>query len=200
MLVKPEKLVPIKGLKGESMEQVLKETKVVKEVKVVTPEAKPFVKLSDLSKENITQPEFMVIDAKMIKQITKTGFRTRIQLAVDPQFLTFDLQPGGTFVTLDRFNLILLKLSLSTVDKKNRPVTAWNLRVPVRFVKGKYSDGNEYYSLEVVFKQYLYDTHFFSSDQVRILQELEAHGIFKPYWVERPDAIEKITDFTEAQF
>lgn len=186
------------------MEQI-KEVKAVKpavqEVKVVAPAiVKPFIKLSDLTKEDLRTSDFMIVDAKMIKQQTKTGFRCRIQLAVDSQFLTFDLLPGGTFITVDRFNLIMLKLGVSFVDKKNRPQTSWNLRVPVRFVKGKYSDGNEYMSLEVIFKQYLYDVHFFSSDQVRILQELDAQGIFKPNWIERPDAIEKLVDFTEAEF
>lgn len=185
--------------------QEIKEVKAVKpavqEVKVVAPAVvKPFIKLSDLTREEIRTSDFMVVDAKMIKQQTKTGFRCRIQLAVEPQFLTFDLLPGGNFVTVDRFNLIMLKLGVSLNDKKNRPQTSWNLRVPVRFVKGKYSDGNDYFSLEVVFKQYLYDTHFFSSDQVRILQELESQDIFKPNWIERPDAIEKIVDFTEAEF
>lgn len=180
----------------------MEQTKVIKKEVDTAGAVKPkeFIKLSDLSREDLRTAEFMIIDAKMIKQPTKAGYRCRVQLAVEPQFLTFDLQPGGKFITVDRFNLIMLKLGVSLIDKKNRPQTAWNLRVPVRFVTGKYTDGNEYFSLEVVFKQYLYDIHFFSSDQVRILKELESQDIFKPNWIERPDAIEKVVDFTEAEF
>jgi hypothetical protein len=101
------------------------------------------------------------------------------------------LRDGSSFLSIDKFNRILLHTNVPLVDKDNRPITEWNIKVPVRFVKGNYKNRDEqYYALEVIFGKGLYVTHFFDYDQSGLLDSLQEKGLLKIKWIDRPDAIE----------
>lgn len=167
-----------------------------KEIAVATAN---YVQLSDLTEKDLKSDEFDYVPVRMSIKQTKNGERYTILIILHDPFLKLTLQPGGNFIQADRFNLILLKLGVDLKDKMGREKTEWNLKLPVRFVKGKYKDDSEYLSLQIVFKQYLYDTHFFTSNQTRLLQELESRGHLKPKWVESPIKIDKV-DFEGVEF
>lgn len=109
------------------------------------------------------------------------------------------IRPGGEFLTIDRFELIQTAVNLPSVDDNGRPIRTWVRNVPVRFVRGRYEDDTEYLSLELIFKQFVYDTHFFTSDQRRIIEMKEAQGIKLP-WIERPDKIVKASAIEDVDF
>ena len=60
----------------------------------------------------------------------------------------------------------------------------------MRFVKGLTSQDTEYQQIEILFKQYLYESHFFTSDRQRVLEELINQKLIKVDWSERPDKID----------
>ncbi|MFA6777972.1 MAG: hypothetical protein WCR80_06040 [Bacilli bacterium] len=159
-----------------------------------------FKKLSDLTAKDLKEQGFVIRKVILNKKANKNGFRYSIEVAIDDEFLNVTLMPGGQYLSADRFNLILLTLGLDTKDKLNRIKEKWVINVPTRLVIGKYKDETEYKSLEVLFKQYLYDIHFFTNDQQRIFDNLEKTKNKKFDWVLRPDKIDKVEESIDFVF
>ena len=154
-----------------------------------------FVKLSDLTPEIVAKLKKYPV--KFTKSYRNGSERVAIYLNLHDKLLRqLNLRAGGPrdFISNELFNLIVLEVNLELTDKQGRDVVEWNRNVPVRFVKGSYtnSDG-EYKSLEVIFKKGLYITHFLSYDQQRLIENLEAKKLLKIKWEVRPDAISKET-------
>ena len=181
------------------MEQV-KETKQTK--KEIQAELKPFVALKDLTAEDVKNFKKLPFTFKV--DTTKRGMVIKtISFELTKTYLkSVNVIPGREKrLSPDRFDLIVFSIDLPLNDPYGRPMTEWHRNVPVRFVKGKFKNGGEYYSLEIIYKQYMYDTHFFnsSSDQLRLLQMLEEKGLLKIDWIERPDAIDDLS-FEDVSF
>lgn len=182
------------------MEQI-KETKQPKKEVIV--ESKGFTQLKDLTAEEVKSFKKLPFTFKV--EMTKKGKEIKtISFELTKKHLkSVNIMPSGQRLNHDRFDLIALMIELPDNDPYGRPMTEWHRNVPVRFVRGKTKNGTEYHALEVVYKQYMYDTHFFnsSSDQYRMLQMLEQKGLLKIEWIDRPDAIDDLSfedlSFTE---
>jgi hypothetical protein len=182
------------------MEQI-KETKQTK--KELQVEVKPFIALKDLTAEDVKG--FKKIPFTFKIETTKKGKEIKtIAFELTKKHLkAVAVMPGGERLTQDRFDLINLSIELPENDTYGRPMTEWHRNVPVRFVRGKTKNETEYHALEIVYKQFMYDTHFFNanSDQYRMLQMLESKGLLKIDWIDRPDKIDDLSfedlSFTE---
>lgn len=162
---------------------------------------KKFIALKDLLAEDVKKLAKIPFTFKISK--TKSGQEIKaITFLLHEKYLkAVPVAPSGERLTQDRFDLISLSIELNDLDVYGRPQTEWHKKVPVRFVKGTMKNGSNYYAIEIIYKQYLYDIHFFNSnsDQLRTLQLLEQKGHLKIDWVSRPDSIEDI-DFSDLSF
>lgn len=123
------------------------------------------------------------------------GYNVSINVKLfDDRLSSVSITPGGKWLTVDRFDLIAEALGLSDTDEDGRKIQTWIKNVPIRLVKGFYKDGSEYYRLDIIYKQYYYDVHFFSSDQTRILSLLDKDKSRKINWHIDNVAIDKLTD------
>lgn len=161
-----------------------------------------FVKLSDLTLDIVSKLKKYPV--KFSKNYRNGKEQIGIYLNLHNKLLRqLNLRAGGPrdFISNELFNLILLEVNLELTDKKGRDVTEWNRNVPVRFVKGSYtnSDG-EYKSIEVIFKKGLYITHFLTYDQIRLLDNLEEKKLISILWEDRPDAISKDSETEDIDF
>lgn len=163
-------------------ENLKKEIKVEKKVE--------FIKLSDLKEKDLKSQKFVMAYVVLRRRVTRIGYRYMIIVNLVETYLSLDLMPSAEYVSADRFNLILLELGLPTKDQMNREKLSWELRLPIRLVKGFDKDGREYLYLEILYKQYLYDVHFFNSDQRRIIEKLIKEDKFPYEIIERPDVVE----------
>lgn len=169
-------------------------TEIKKEKKI------EFVALKDLTPAIIK--EFYLLPVRMQKTTSRSGFeRVSISIEIDKNFLTVQLteQRNNKIVPLsvDRFNQIFLNLNLPLKDSTGRPLTEWLFKAPIRFVKGVYENGDEYYSLEIVFKQYLYQVYFFTNVQKKIIDNLVEKKSFDYKFIDRPDKINNLSNDDE---
>ena len=134
-----------------------------------------FIHLKDL-KETDAKEHFIVKPATLSRTTTKTGrLMTSIRIKLFNDILTaLTIMPSGKFLSPDKFELILMARQLELKDHDGRIKSEWNIPVYVRFVKGQYEDGNEFKALEILYKQKVYDTHFFSYDQSRLLDLVDS--------------------------
>lgn len=152
------------------------------EKKVDQTEEKGFVKLQDIDKDLFKKlPDLKVL---LKDQKTKSGF--------DRCFIEFrfhDLLKLTLPISLNRFNLLRIKLELPLKDSRGREKMDYIIPVKYRFVKGNTEYG-EYKSVEIIFKQFVYETYFFQEyDQLEILKSLEESGQLKINWYVRPDKL-----------
>jgi hypothetical protein len=177
---------------------VVQQKEVKKTLKPAT-----FVKLGELNPDIVSKIKKYPV--KFVKTFAKSG-REQVSILVnihDKYLKQLNLRDGGpkNFLTAEFFNLISLEVNLELTDKKGRDLTEWNRNVPVRFVKGSYTNlEGEYRSVEVIFKKGLYITHFLNYDQTRLLENLEAKGLVSIEWETRPDAITKESESEDIQF
>ncbi|VEU82766.1 hypothetical protein [Acholeplasma hippikon] len=195
------------------MENLEKQTK--KETKVVVEQPK-FVELKNLTNEDVKN--LPIINAKFRRSINASGLNTGIILPLEPTTLYIPLlssmrNANGksrqlSYFLPDTFISIMLELGLKEKDEQGKQVNEWLHPVAIRFVKGKYLNSDkEYYSIEVVFKQYKYHVQFLNPQQVKILETLSEQGKLldrakKPYkvnWIERPEAIGEV-ESDESEF
>lgn len=156
-----------------------------------------FVPLKDLTKDDIKN--FYFLPVRMKKTTSRNGFtRVSITVEVDKNFLNVSLKETVNYrivpLSEDRFNEILLSLNLPIDDELGKPITEWVFKAPCRFVKGKYDNGDEYYSLEIVFKQYLYNVYFFTHSQKKIIDNLIEKNMFNYKFIDRPDKIQNVSN------
>lgn len=157
----------------------------------VTQEKNLFLKVEELSSKEINK--LPRIKAKLIKSKAKSGrIMASIVVNVNEDYMKqISLRDGSNFLSVDKFNLILVDLNLELLNKDKRPITEWLRLLPVRFVKGHYKNRDEeYYSIEVIFSKDIYIRHFFDYDQTKLLEKLQEKNLMKIDWVQRPDAIE----------
>lgn len=155
-------------------------------------EQKPFIDLRDLKAEDVKKFPKVPVTFKIA--ISKKGEeRVSIQVKLHDEYLKqINLAPGNEYLSRERFDFIRLAISLPEMDPYGKPLKEWHRMVPVRFIKGKSKEGNEYKFMQLVFKQYVYDTHFFNSNQIRIMDLLESQGKLKIDWEETPEVIEEV--------
>ena len=156
------------------------------------PEVKTFIDLRDLKAEDVKKFPKVPVTFKIA--ISKKGEeRVSIQVKLHDEYLKqINLAPGNEYLSRERFDFIRLAIALPEMDPYGKPLKEWHRLVPVRFVKGKSKEGNEYKFMQLVFKQYVYDTHFFNSNQIRIMELLESQGKLKIDWEETPEVIEEV--------
>lgn len=155
-------------------------------------EQKPFIDLRDLKAEDVKKFPKVPVTFKIA--ISKKGEeRVSIQVKLHDEYLKqINLAPGNEYLSRERFDFIRLAIALPEMDPYGKPLKEWHRMVPVRFIKGKSEEGNEYKFMQLVFKQYVYDTHFFNSNQIRIMELLESQGKLKIDWEETPEVIEEV--------
>ncbi len=92
-------------------------------------------------------------------------------------------------LTETRYNLLKIKLKL---DFKKAEET---LRVPIRFVKGLRVDESIYYQYEIILALGLYESGFFKSDEIELINALLSKVI---KFENRPEKIENLQlDYSE---
>lgn len=166
-----------------------------------------FTKLSDLTAKEVSK--FIRVPVRMNRRVTNHGLNTNMQLVLNPTNLVIPMVSteliGGVsrkmrYFKPDRFINLLFVLNLPQIDERGMDINHWVFHPAIRFVKGLRKNGDEYYSIEIVFKQYHYETIFLTNEQVSILNALEKRNELKDYkgipykikWVERPDVIEDL--------
>ncbi|MCK9224846.1 MAG: hypothetical protein M0R46_16245 [Candidatus Muirbacterium halophilum] len=167
-----------------------KEIKVKKEIKDL--EKETFVKLSDLTDQDVDKLPLAMVHFK--KNTFKNG-----NSSVSMKFVLNDLfdlelnsmQKNSRF-NETRFKNIILKVDPKLLlDNRGKVVSEFNLPCKYRFVKGKNTTGQTYYSLELIFKRYVYETIFISrGHEMENVDMLEKAGYIKPNWFERPDVLD----------
>jgi len=176
------------------------ETKQIKE--------KGFIKLQDLTKDDVKK--LPLLNVRLKRQLNKSGLATNATLMVNPlnlqiSMVSSEMLPNGKSRQLryflpDVFIALIMELNLPQIDENNKDKNDWVVPAAIRFVKGKYRNSeSEFHSIEVVFKQFKYHTHFLTPHQLKILETLASQKklvdrsgkVIKLEWLERPDAIEE---------
>ncbi len=183
------------------MSEQLKENKQQKQPVNQNKNEIQFIPLKELTAEIVEK--FPRIPFTFKDDVSKRGFVIKtIAFKLHETYLkevsvnTADNKP----ISNDKFDLIKLSIDLPSFNQYGRPEVQWNRNVPVRFVKGKTKSDKEYFSMEMVFRKGVYDTHFFTNDQIRVLTLLAEKKLINIDWVDRPDAIEDLEANLELDF
>lgn len=185
------------------------ETKQVKE--------QGFIKLQDLTKEDVKKLPLMNVRLK--RSLNKSGLSTNVTLVVNPlnlqiSLVSSEMLPNGKSRQLryflpDVFIALIMELKLPQLDENGKDKNDWIVPAALRFIKGKYKNSEAvYHSIEVVFKQFKYHTHFLTPHQFTILETLASQKklidrngkVIKLDWIERPDAIDEAEVLEEFTF
>ncbi|MGE4321000.1 MAG: hypothetical protein AB7E61_06105 [Acholeplasmataceae bacterium] len=169
-----------------------------------------FIELKDLTSADVKKlPRFT---ASLTRSENRAGLSTQIRLVIDKLNLQINLVSTERTSTYSRqlryflpdaFIALIMALGLPQVDEDGKPKNSWIYTPVVRFVKGKFANSDEeYFSIEVIFKQYKYHVHFLTKLQKDILDDLIKSNELKDYqgnpvkvkWLERPTTIEKMED------
>jgi len=141
-----------------------------------------------LSSKEITAKDFAElpeIKVGLIHQITKNNFDMCSIMIPLHDMLNVKLP-----IKMVRFNVLRLKMGLPLKDNSGRERLEYHVSCKYRYIKGENSVG-EYWSVELIFKQFLYQTYFFqSSDEKTILEDLQTSGELKIDWFVRPDKVD----------
>lgn len=177
----------------------------MQENKQVTKTA-PFVELRNLTKEDVRK--LSIFPVKLRRSLNRSGLQTSVTLMINDLNLQLSLVssqrlPNGNSTQLryflpDVFIALIMDLGLKQTDENNKDINEWTVQGAVRFVKGNNKSGNDYHSLEIIFKQYKYHVHFLTPPQLTILNALAGQKKIldikgkqvKLDWQERPDAID----------
>jgi hypothetical protein len=162
----------------------------LKETKKVIKSDVGFKKLSDLTADDVKN--LKTYAAKLYKRESKNFTNFSIVVKIHPA-VKAELTSSRKFnsISEDKFNRILIEKDLDFMNEYGHELDEWNLPVKVRFVKGiRAEDGSEYRSLEIIFKQYVYVTYFFTDQQTANIDSLEKQNRLPGIeWVTRPDKI-----------
>jgi hypothetical protein len=156
---------------------------MTEETKEKSINAETFVKLSDLDKEMYLKLD--VINVALIDQYFKKTNSHRYLI----KFQLHDLVIPEIFISKDRFIEIVLAKGLSLVDERGRDKRDHVIPVRCRYVRGSSING-DYKSVQLVFKQFLYEVYFFNGSIRNNLETLEARGEIKIDWVDSPEKID----------
>jgi hypothetical protein len=128
--------------------------------------------------------------AKNVEQVS-------IRLNVHDQYLrSLVIKDGVDYITVSRFNNIALNLDLRQKNERGYDITEWNYNVPVRFIKGITSQGNEYKAVQVVLGREDFFTHLFKGDDLSLLNNLEKKKLLKIDWIESPEKLSEDIDIS----
>ena len=142
------------------------------EVKDVVQTTNDFVKLVDLTKEQVKKfqkdDSFVVLPVTFKRGFSKSGTET-VSITVEiqkPYMQQLRLKNGNDYIRSSKFHSLLIATSSDYKDATGRDINIWKKSALCRFVKGSYANREgEYYSLEVLFKQGHYLVHFFDYDE-----------------------------------
>lgn len=156
---------------------------MTKEIKLEEVKQKDFIKLSDLTAKDVEK--WSRVPIKLSRRTTRNGIHANMQVIINPINLVIpvvstELINGQTrrlqFYKADRMVALLFDLNVPQVDSRGLGITEWTFNAPIRFVKGLMNSGDTYYQLEILFKQYKYESVFLNADQVSILESLDKRG------------------------
>lgn len=168
-----------------------------------------FTKLSDLTAKEVKG--FIRVPVRLQRRVNNNGLNTIMNLVLNPTNLIIGMisneRVNGItrplrFFKPERFINLIMTLGLDQKDERGLDVNQWVVNTPIRFVTGKTKNDDDYYSIEVVFKQFHYETIFLTYDQVSILNILSKQGdlkdftgkVYKVNWVSRPDIIDDLSN------
>jgi len=165
------------------------------------PSAKTNIKaLRDLDKEDVSKLTKAKVTFRKIK--TKSGsVLSRIYIDLGHHMLdNIEIKYNGNSITTDRFNAILVETNTTIIDALGKPIDTITRNVPVRFIKGINAENPEqhYHCVELIFKKFLYNVHFFTSDQIRIINSLSEKKEFKLDFIDYTYNKNELNDFNEA--
>lgn len=163
----------------------------------------PFIKWQEINAGNIKdqyEPKqvALVKESREDKKTKTVRFVHYVVLIVDPKWLTIK-----EVINEDLYNKILLKKAKKNkdwekFDDQGREILEHGGPVWVRFIKGKYKDGNEYRQVEIAFGEGISVRYFFKNDRLDILLDREAdkNDPLVINWRIREDAIDNVEDET----
>lgn len=170
------------------------------EKKVVeVPEKKGFVPSSKISEDEFRNLPRINVSLLKTKSRKSNSIFYHLIVPVHPVWLKLDFNIGA-----DRFNRIIFSLRdvLEITDSRGNQKNEFNLSVPYRFIQGTSSSG-QYYSIELIWKNHLTDTVFFkTADQINLLKDLQASGVLKIDWLDRPvsDEVNSLVEHSASTF
>ncbi len=182
---------PISGLSDKAKVEPLKSTT----------QAPSFISLKDIKKEHLSS--FIELPVILEKGKTNKGRLTySIKAVINSNYMPeLVIKPNGSYLTADIFNELLLNIKAPIEDERGYTNRLWRYNIKARFVKGLYTNQNgEYYSLELLFKEGVYFTHFFDTHQTNILKSLIKNNELKAVIFERPEKIDKIEAVETLEF
>jgi hypothetical protein len=150
-----------------------------------------FIKLSDLTAQDVQ--ELPVVDVRFEKKVFNSGSTNVSMKAVFNDLFDLELSSMDSRHKIDEDtwkNIILKTDPKAFMDSRGRIVNQVNLPAYYRFVKGKNANDQEYYSVELIFKQYVYKTIFIDRGHaMENVDILEKEGLLKPNWHFNPGRI-----------
>lgn len=178
----------------------------LKEIKKINLE-KDFIKLSDLSGKDVK--DWVRVPVRLRRTVNRNGLNASMNVVINPINLIIPIVSAETvngvtrnlrYYKPERLISLLFELNLNQKDERGLDVNEWIFNAPIRFVKGIRKNGDEYHQLEILFKQYKYESVFLNKDQLDILTSLEKVGELKDFkgnqykikWNTRPEIIEDI--------
>ena len=155
--------------------------------------------LRELTKDDVLKLNKAKITFRKTK--TKSGLTmNRIYIDLGHDMLKdIELTYNNRSISTDRFNAILLETNTNIYDAMGKPIDSITRSVPIRFIKGINEENKElnYHSVEIIFKQYLYNVHFFSSDQMRIINKLLENNQIDIKFLDYSYNKKELSDFDE---
>lgn len=181
------------------MQKEVKKDEVIKEMK------NEFTKLSDLTSKEVKK--FVRLPLRMNRRVNQFGLSVSMNLVLNSSNLIIPIVSNEIingvsrrlrYYKPDRFINLVLNLDLPQKDERGLDINQWVFNPAIRFVKGNRKNGDEYHSIEIIFKQYHYETIFLNVEQLNIIESLERRNELKDYknniykinWIVRPDVIE----------
>lgn len=143
------------------------------------------------------------IPAKLKRTFGKKSGQEIVSISLnieDDHFRELKLNDGGQYLNAQRFNLIKLELNLPLKDPKGRPLSQWDLNVPVRFVHGVTKTDNEFHIVQVAFGRELFINSFLQDEDVKLIKKLESMKKVDIKWVESPEKLDDVERLPEVIF
>jgi hypothetical protein len=164
-------------------------TKAEKEL-LVQPNAQPdFLPWAQITPENIAQ-HFTNKKITIYKEVNEDRKTHRekithyIKIVVVKGYLEVK-----KIISEDKYNRILLEKGWPKYKENSAEILERTEPVAIRFVVGKRFDDSEFYEIEIGFSKTNYIHHFFTDDQVSIIENLQKNHNVQIPWKVRPDKL-----------
>lgn len=157
---------------------------VPKKEKTVAPVVLPFVKLSELTLE----------DVQKLPNIKVTFTRNKSKQGSIWCQYTFEIhkqvQPKIS-ISEDEFIMYANKLGISLEDENGHDINAYKADCKYRYVKGQHTNG-EYKEIDLILGKHLYKVYFIGKNNYALSENfkyLEENGKIKPIWYVRTESL-----------